>query len=250
VSRKLFFLLCVVSGIVLFIAQDFPKHSEASKRSPQGEFTLVRLIYPGGDSLNNWATDHPKADEQLVLGLRRVTGLDYVNPEPKAIHISDPELFEYPFAYAVEVSQMQLSDSEARTLREYLLRGGFLAVDDFHGDQEWGRFAAEMKEVFPEYEPVDLPLSHPIFNCFYDIDNLIQIPGLQYLYTGSVSEKGGTAPHYRGIIGPGGRIMVMITHNSDLGDAWEWADMPSYSSVYATRAYQLATNYVIYSMTH
>lgn len=229
---------------------DAPERLEASNWTSRKEFTFVRLMYSGGDLVNNWRTDYPKADEQLVLGLRRITGLDYVNPEPKALRISDPELFKYPFAYAVEVSQMQLSDAEAQTLREYLLRGGFLAVDDFHGDFEWERFASQMKKVFPEYEPVDLPVSHPIFHCFFDIDDLIQVPGLQHLYTRSLSEKGGTVAHYRAIIGKDGRLMVMITHNSDLGDAWEWAEVPAYSTVFTTRAYELAVNYVVYSMTH
>jgi len=222
----------------------------ASNRQPNGEFNFVRLVYSGGNDLDNWTTDFPKADRQLLLGLRRISNLDYISEEPKAISISDPELFRYPFCYAVEVGMMRLSDSEAKTLREYLLRGGFLAVDDFHGEAEWQSFAQQMKRVFPEYDPVDLSVSHPIFHCFYNIESLIQIPGLQYLYTGSMSEQGGTTPHYRAIVARDGRIMVMINHNSDLGDAWEWADEPAYSSLFSTRAYQLATNYIVYSMTH
>jgi len=250
VWRKALLLTLLISGGLAVNRGDAPIDAAASVRKPTGEFNFVRLIYSGGNDLDNWMTDYPKADRQLVLGLRRISDLDYISEEPKAIGISDPELFKYPFCYAVEVCQMRLSDSEARILREYLLRGGFLQVDDFHGDAEWQSFAQQMKKVFPEYDPVDLPVSHPIFHCFYDIDSLIQIPGLQYLYTGSTSEKGGTTPHYRAIINKDGRIMVMINHNSDLGDAWEWADEPAYSSLFSTRAYQLATNYIVYSMTH
>jgi len=226
--------------------------SIASTRQPTGEFSFVRLIYHGGNDLDNWTTDSPRADHNLVQALRRVSNLDYISPEPKQIAITDPELFKYPYCYAVEVCQMRLSDTEAKTLREYLDRGGFLEVDDFHGEAEWQAFYHQMKKVFPEpeYEPVDLPVTHPIFHCFYDINSLIQIPGLQYLYTGSMSEKGGTVPHYRAIMAKDGRIMVMINHNSDLGDSWEWADDPAYSSLFATRGLQLATNYIVYSMTH
>ncbi len=248
--RKAILLIFLFSVSLAVNRDDAPIEVGASIRRPAGEFSFVRLIYSGGNDLDNWTTDYPKADRQLVLGLRRISNLDYISEEPKAISISDPELFKYPFCYAVEVGEMRLSDSDAKTLREYLLRGGFLQVDDFHGETEWQSFLRQMKKVFPEYDPVDLPSSHPIFHCFYDIDSLIQIPGLQYLYTGSVSEKGGTVPHYRAIAAKDGRIMVMINHNSDLGDAWEWADEPAYSSAFSTRAYQLATNYIVYSMTH
>ena len=250
--RKAILVIFLVSVGLAVDRGDAPMSAVASTRQPSGEFSFVRLIYSGGNDLDNWTTDFPKADRQLVLGLRRISNLDYISPEPRQIAISDPELFKYPYCYAVEVCQMRLSDSEAKILREYLLRGGFLEVDDFHGEAEWQSFMQQMKKVFPdpEYNPVDLPASHPIFHCFYDINTLIQIPGLQYLYTGSLSEKGGTVPHYRAILAKDGRIMVMINHNSDLGDAWEWADDPAYSSLFATRAFQLATNYIVYSMTH
>jgi len=250
VWRKVVFLILLVSVGLAVNRDDAPVSAGASTRQPSGEFSFVRLMYSGGNDLDNWTTDFPKADRQLILGLRRISNLDYISEEPKAISISDPELFRHPFCYAVEVGEMRLSDSEARTLREYLLRGGFLAVDDLHGEAEWQSFAQQMKKVFPEYDPVDLPVSHPVFHCFYNIDSLIQIPGLQYLYTGSMSERGGTTPHYRAILAKDGRIMVMINHNSDLGDAWEWADEPAYASLFSTRAYQLATNYIVYSMTH
>jgi hypothetical protein len=221
------------------------------KKPGNRDFTFVRLIYSDRSwSGSSWAVDYPKADEQFVYGVRKFSDLDFAAPDHKALTISDPELFNYPFAYAVEVGYLQLSDEEAAILREYLLRGGFLMVDDFHGEWEWHNFYQQMKKVLPEYEPVDLPVSHPIFNCYYEIPEHIQVPGIQYLYTGRMSEKGGVEARYMGISDDNGRLMVMINFNSDLGDAWEWAEMESYPREWATRAYQLGINYIIYSMSH
>ncbi|HEY2931517.1 MAG TPA: DUF4159 domain-containing protein [Acidobacteriota bacterium] len=214
-------------------------------------FTFARLIYSGnGWRGNSWATDYPKADYQLIYGLRKFSELLFIDPEPRVVTLNDPELFRYPFLYAVEVGYMELSDQDAAHLREYLLRGGFLVVDDFHGTYEWQNFYEQIKKVFPEYEPVDLDVSHPIFHCFYDIDKLIQIPGVQYLYSGRTWEKDGYRARYMGIQDSKGRLMVMINHNVDLGDAWEWAEVRQYAQEYGKLAFQLTSNYIVYSMTH
>ena len=111
---------------------------------------------------------------------------------------------------------MHLSDEEVPLLREYLLRGGFLVVDDFHGTREWQNFYHQIKRVLPEYEPFDLPIDHPIFHCYYDIDQLFQVPGLQYIYSGRTWERDGYKARYMGIEDEDGRLMVMINHNVDL----------------------------------
>jgi hypothetical protein len=218
--------------------------------SPSG-FTFARLMYPSldwrGDS---WAVDYPKADKQLIYVVQKFSELYFVRDENVAITLDDPSLFHYPFIYAVEVGYMSLSDQDALRLREYLLRGGFLVVDDFHGTQEWRNFYNQIKKVFPEYEPRDLPLSHPIFHCFYDIEKLIQVPGLQYLRSGRIWERDGYDARYMGIEDDEGRLMVVINHNVDLGDAWEWAEVDEYPREYARMAFELATNYIIYAMTH
>lgn len=228
-------------------------HRQGQGQGP--EFTFLRLIYSdfGSDfswRRASWATDYPKADIQFLYGLQRFSDFAFINPDHKALFIADPELFNYPFVYAVEVGYMQLSDQEAARLREYLLRGGFLVVDDFHGSYEWDNFYRQIKKVLPEYEPADLPLSHPIFHCYYDIPKLIQIPGIQYLYSGRTWEKGGYQARYMGIQDQQGRLLVMINYNVDLGDAWEWAEVEAYPREYATLAFQLGINYIIYAMTH
>ena len=220
---------------------------------PPADFTFVRLIYSGGGGWrrgSSWSTDYPKADEQLLYAIRKLTDLSFIRPDSKVLPLTTDEIFEYPFLYAVEVGHMHLSDEEAAQLREYLLRGGFLMVDDFHGSWEWQNFYYEMKRVLPEYQPRDLPLSHPIFHCYFDIDALFQVPGLQFLYSGRTWEKDGRQARYMGIEDDTGRVMVMINHNVDLGDAWEWADLQVYPRRYVQLAFKLCVNYIVYSMTH
>ena len=222
-----------------------------SQEEDRAEFTFLRLIFPSQRMRgSHWAVDYPKADIQFLYGLRKISDFRFVNWRHRALPLDDPELFEYPFIYAVEVGYMDLSGKKASFLREYLLRGGFLVVDDFHGNYEWNNFYRQIKKVLPEYEPVDLPISHPIFHSYFDIDELIQIPGLQYLYSGRTWEKGGYVARFMGIEDDSGRLMVMINHNVDLGDAWEWAEVDLYPRRYATLAFQLGINYIIYAMTH
>jgi hypothetical protein len=220
--------------------------------SAEPEFTFVRLIYSGGNFRrgNSWATDYPKADRQFLYALRKLTDFSFINATGKAIPIMSEELFQYPFVYAVEVGYMRLSSEEAARLREYLLRGGFLVVDDFHGEYEWNNFYSQLKKVFPEYEPEELPLSHPIYHCYFDIGEVYQVPGLQYLYTGRTWEKGGFQARYMGVRDNEGRLMVVINHNVDFGDAWEWFEVEQYPREYANLAFQLGVNYIIYAMTH
>ncbi len=218
------------------------------------EFLFTRLAhYSPGFQLSNdgqaWPTDYPKADRQFLQGLLRYTAIQGRKQE----HVVRPtvdELFDFPFVYAVEVGYMQLSDDEAQRLRQYLLRGGFMMADDFHGTREWASFEAQMKKVFPEYQIEDIPVSDPIFHCFFDITELFELPGLQYLYSGRIYEKDGRAPRYAAIRDSTGRIMVMINHNVDMGDAWEWADLPQYPERYTSQAYRLGVNYIVYAMTH
>ncbi len=215
------------------------------------DFTFVRLIYSGGNWRGSgWDTDYPKADIQFLYAVRKLTDFSFINEDHKALTLYTDEIFEYPFLYAVEVGYMDLSREEADRLREYLLRGGFLLVDDFHGDYEWRRFYTQLKKVFPEYEPEDLPPDHPVFHCYFDINETFQVPGLQFLYTGRTWEKGGRVARYMGVHDENGRLMVAIIFNSDFGDAWEWAEVEAYPRRYANMAFQLGVNYIVYAMTH
>ncbi len=218
---------------------------------PTNEYTFARLVYSGGRGrrYGSWTIDAPKADVTFVAGIKRLTNLD-VRESPFFIPLTSQELFKYPFLYAVEVGYLYLSDEEAAILREYLLRGGFLVVDDFHGTYEWANWEEQLRKVFPDCKIEEIPLSHPIFHCFFDLHELIQVPGIQFLYSGHTFERDGYVPHYRGIKDENGRLMVMINFNSDLGDAWEWADYPAYPEKWSSTAYRLGINYIVYAMSH
>jgi hypothetical protein len=150
----------------------------------------------------------------------------------------------------VEVGHWNLTEAQVKEFREFLLRGGFFMCDDFHGVREWSVFVASMNRVFPDRPIVEIPSSDPIFHSVYDLDERYQVPGAQYLRTGSLSEYGGVDPHWRGIYDDHGRLMVAICFNMDLGDSWEWADAPEYPEKFSALGIRIGVNYVVYAMTH
>jgi len=184
-----------------------------------------------------------------VQGVRRLTRIHTRSVE-QVVDLDSDEIYNWPWIYAVEVGHWALTDAQCKRLRDYLLRGGFLMVDDFHGTWEWENFMASMSRVFPDRPVVDLDSSDPIFHVLYDLDERFQVPGIQYWYSGRLYEKDGVEPRWRAIYDDKGRIMVAICHNMDLGDAWEWADHPRYPEPYASLAYRTGINYIIYAMTH
>ena len=215
------------------------------------EFTFVRLKYRGElTRLSSWRVDWPASDRNFIFQLRKHTNVDAA-PREKIIEVGSEELFDYAFAYMLEVGSLRLSKAEAANLREYLLRGGFIFIDDFHGEREWRWFYKELKKIFPHREPVDIPISHPIFHCFFKIDKLIQIPGLRSLFSGRTYERVDGHPAYcRGMYDDKGRLMMMINFNTDLGDAWEHAAEDFYPREYSNMALKMGINAVIYSLTH
>ena len=245
-----------VGGAQLPVEPDAPAdpapHHTDSASSPH-EFYFTRAAYGsrlGDRRFDPWAVDYPKADRQFLIGLRRLTNIDAYEAE-HPIRLDDPELRRYPFLYAVEVGYMGMSEAEITGLRDYLLAGGFLFVDDFWGTWEWQNFEHQIRRVLPEYEIVELPADHPLFSAFYTIDELIQVPNVQLgAMGGRTWEKDGYQPHYRAIFDDRGRLLVLIGWNTDLGDAWEWAEQPYYPLRFSTFAYKLGVNAIIYGMSH
>jgi hypothetical protein len=217
------------------------------------EFFFSRGIYGGGDSEDDWgprwAVDFPKADQQFLVALQRLTIVDAYGSE-NAIALDDPNLRNYPFLYILEVGALSLDDAQAQALREYLLAGGFLVIDDFWGSWAWANFEQQMSLVFPDRPIVEVPLDHPVFHAFYDINEVLQIPNVYQASEGLTYEYDGRIPHVRGIFDDDGRLMVLINWNTDLGDAWEWADLPRYPLRYSTYAFEIGINFVIYGMSH
>ncbi len=217
------------------------------------EFTFARMVYTGlgpWGYYKAWNTDWPKSDRQFILGIRRLTNIR-VAEEGKTLALTDPEIFRYPFLYSVECGHWNLTESEVIALREYLKRGGFLFCDDFWGSREWETFQQNMSRVLPEAQISEIPLSHPVFHSYYDIGQLVQIPNVSLaVYSNQTHELDGFVPHCRGIFDQHGRLMVIINWNTDLGDAWEWADLPGFPTKFSTYAYKIGINAIIYAMSH
>jgi len=238
------------------------------------EWTRARLRYPdiygypnrmltmgdGREFPGYWTMDYPRSDRHLLQGVRRLTRIDARSVEQVVSLDGTNEVYNWPVMYAVEVGHWRLPDEQAQQLREYLLRGGFLMVDDFHTDGEWRLFEASLRKVFPEREPVDIPNSDAIFHTLYDLDERFQVPGAQYFESGHTYEAGdsnlhndintGKTPHWRAVYDDRGRIMVAICHNMDLGDAWEHSDEAEYKEHWASLAYRVAMNYFVYDLSH
>jgi hypothetical protein len=202
-------------------------------------------IFPG-----YWTMDYPRSDRHLLAGIRRLTRIETRSVEQVVDLDGTGEIYNWPSLYAVEVGHWLLPDNQAKQLREYLLRGGFLMVDDFHGTEEWNTFMNSMRKVFPERPVVELSNSDPIFHTVYDLDERFQVPGAQYFRTGRTYEYDGYQPRWRAIYDDKGRVMVAICHNMDLGDAWEWSDDARYYEKWASLAYRIAVDYFIYDLTH
>ncbi len=228
-------------------------------------FTFARIHYSresygyGG----GWRTDCPDSDLNLSFRLQQMTSL-LVDPDGRVIRLTDKELFHYPWIYIVEAGALTLQEEEVPTLRSYLLNGGFLVVDDFWGDAEWENFYREIKRVFPEREPEELPMSHPVFHSVFDLKlekNQMQVPnyrdGEMSQHNGGVTWEWGHVGntrdvHFKGIFDDKGRMMVIICHNTDNGDGWEREGEYQYyfREFSEKKAYPLGINIVFYAMTH
>lgn len=232
---------------------------ELEKSFSKDAFTFVRIKYNSRSYRDRWATDFRDSDLNFSLRLQQMTTLK-VNPEPIVLELTDPSLFDYPFIYIIEPGDLYFSPEEATALRQYLLNGGFLMVDDFWGDQEYENLYREMKMVFPEFEPQDVPIEHEIFQCVYALKEKPQVPAIELARRGrpygiTWEQRYGsdtTKANYRAIFDKAGRMMVFICHNTDLGDGWEREGEDSwyFEEFSVKKAYPMGINIVTYAMTH
>ena len=227
------------------------------------EWTFARLMYPPapggryrfsnrglwtqGNSI--WTQDFPRADRHFVQAVRRLTRL-HVRSVEQPVNLDEGDVYDWPWLYAVQTGHWQLTDSQAHSMREYLLRGGFFMADDFWGPEEWGIFMRSMKKVLPERDVVELQSSDAIFHTVYDLDDRYQVASMGSVNAGRSWKCENCPAHWRGIFDDQGRLMVAITYQSDIGDSWEWADTPAYPEHYAALGIRIGVNYVIYAMTH
>lgn len=232
---------------------------ENDKQFKNDVFTFVRVQYSSGGGgrgwggrWSRWATDYPDSDLNFSYRLHELTSLE-VDPNGKILELTDEAILEYPFIYVIEPGSMMLTEAEVAGLRRYLLNGGFMMVDDFWGEDEWMQFYLNIKRVFPDREPVELPLEHEIFHCVYDLKQKPQVPSIHAYYSGRTYERwDAQEPHYRGLFDDKGRMMAIICHNTDLGDGWEReGEDAGYFREFAEKwSYPLGINIVTYAMTH
>ena len=252
-----------------FEYNDFPIPADYQEKT---EWAFARLMYPNASFARGgyggyrgrfaadwtqggrgvfWTMDYPRSDRHFSQALRRLTRVHARSVE-EPINVDEGFQYNWPWLYGVEVGHWNLTDVQAKNMREYLLRGGFFMCDDFHGSQEWDVFIASMQRVFPDRQIVDLEKSEQIFHIIYDLDDKYQVPGAIFLRSGLTYEKGptGRPEHWRGIFDDKGRLMVAICHNMDLGDSWEHADNPEYPQEYSALGIRIGINYAVYAMTH
>jgi hypothetical protein len=279
-SRLFTALSRVVLAIALLIFSDaitaqmawreYPGYEGRWSRRPElpadysipGEFVVGRLMYPqarSGWALGTgpgdwrrggtaWAVDYPKGDRTFAQLLKRLTNIDVRTVEQPVSLDDGDDVFYWPFLISGLVGSWDLTDEQARTLREYLLRGGFLLCDSFYGSNEWAGFVQTLKRVFPDRPVVELPDDHPIFHAVFDLTDKKQVPTWQHLPAGYRGD--GANPRWRAILDDDARVMVMITFNNDIADGWQRADEPSYPQEEANLAIRLGVNFAAYALSH
>ncbi len=229
-------------------------------------FTFVRIRYEsdrnrqsGWRGYRRWDVDYPDCDLNFAFRLQQLTAIK-VDPRPLVLELTDPRLFDYPWVYMIEPGALLFDEAEVLALRKYCLNGGFLMVDDFWGDEEYDNFYHQIKRVFPDREPLEVPLEHEIFHCVYDLKEKPQIPSIGVARNGrhdgiTWERRWGSdtsIPYYKAIKDDRGRIMVFICHNTDNGDGWEREGQNEwyFQEFSVKKAYPLGINIVTYALTH
>lgn len=265
--RKLLITVLVLTLLVGFAAAQRrqrkpqytgPRISESGipKTDPNlsGRFTFVRIRFDTsqyasfydyntllGDGGPPWSHDYPMASRHLMKIMAELSKIDgNLDLDEPILTFDDPLLFKFPFAYLCEIGVMNLTDSEIAGLREYLLRGGFLLIDDFRHPSQFANLQAHFKRAFPELEMKKLDLSHPIFNCFFSIKTLDLNPIYGPYYT----------PEFWGLEDSSGRLMAIINYNYDISDYWQFSDNPFRPIEETNEAYKFGVNYIMYALTH
>ena len=265
-ARRAFFLIACILALAAGAEAQFgrgPRVRLATEKDADGGFHFCRVWFrssPNGDG-GNWSVDFPRADINLSIRLSELTKAPVPldgegEPGHVVVRLTDDALFSCPFIMMTEVGSAFFDDKEAARLRQYLLKGGFLWADDFWGSYAWDFWMTQWRKVLPpaEYPVVDLPPDHPLFHMQFN-SKLVQIANIGFwLETGGGTSERGTdsaVPHARGVSDKQGRLMVLMTHNTDYGDAFEReGDDPSYFYRFAGDGYSFGINVLLYAMTH
>jgi hypothetical protein len=228
-----------------------------------GGFTACKLMYSsnrreaGGIG---WSTDYPFAAINLMTRLSELTKTRVSRDAQHEVNywvvrLTDPMLFDCPVLLGTDVGTAFFSDEEAKRLREYLLKGGFLWVDDFWGTESWEQWSEQMRRVLPEFQIFDVPVNHPIRSTLFSVNEIEQVASINFWRRsgGDTAERGSESPHanFRGIADSKGRIVVIMTHDTDIGDSMERETEDSeFFAHFSPNGYALATDIVLYALTH
>jgi Domain of unknown function (DUF4159) len=212
-----------------------------------GQFTFVRLRWNSGLGRGGfgaaWNHDLPRAEQHLAMIVRELSLVNMRTDGSKILMLDDPELFKYPIAFMWEPGFWNLTEEEATAFRAYLTKGGFAVFEDFDGAQQWAHFEAQMRRVLPDGRFVRLDRTHPIFDCFFRVQDIDAI----------VHPMTGIRPSYYGIFednDPSRRLMVVANYDNDVPEYWEWSGEGLYPFDTSNEAYKLGVNYLIYGLTH
>jgi uncharacterized protein DUF4159 len=240
-----------------------PKWAKASDFD--GSFLYCRGFYrskyreAGG---SGWNTDYPGADNNFSVRLMELTTVHVRvdadrQPNYVVVPLTDPLLYRCPMLFMEDVGTTVYSDEEVKALRNFFLKGGFLWVDDYWGSFAWDNWVQQISRVLPpaEFPIFDIPLNHPIMHTLYDVKDYLQVSSINFWSrnNGDVSERGSDSAqvHYRGIQDSQGRLIVMMTHNTDVSDTWEReGESQAYFDLFSPRGYAIGVNVVLYAMTH
>jgi hypothetical protein len=221
---------------------------------------MYRPAFGGGGG--NWTTDYPNADINMSVRLAELTKIRVsVNasgdPNHLVVRLSGDELFQCPLVIMSAPGRALIDGADASRLREYLLKGGMLWVDDFWGSYQWEHWVAQLRRVLPpdQYPIMDVPLDHPLFRTQFVVSEIPQIPNIGFFLRtgGGTSEMGADSAvaHVRGVADRTGRLMVLMTHNTDIADAWEReGEDAGYFYTFSPRGYAFGINAILYAMTH
>lgn len=248
----------ILISMNFFAAQALAANNSNTTTPPTNELEIARLIFDN-NMLSNWgpgrpwwAIDWPEAEHHFTNSVQRYTSID-IAADSRHISPDDQALFDYPWLFAQQVGRWHLTSAGKKQLREYLLRGGFLVVDDFHGPAQWDIFYRVITDILPEFKIVDIPAGDEVLHVLYELEQRTQIPGRRHLYSDGSSIQVNmphSPPRWRGVYDAQDRLMVAINFNMDMGDAWEHADDPVYPMPMTSLAYRFGINYLLYAMTH
>jgi hypothetical protein len=245
-----------------------PEGPEVPVRVPpadvgDGAFMHCKIMYtsvrPEANGIG-WSTDYPYAGINLMTRVSELTKTPISvdaegHPNYWVVRLTDDALFRCPFTMATDVGTAEFSEEEVARLREYLLKGGFLWVDDFWGTRAWQQWQGQMRRVFAEYDIVPVPPDHPVRQTLFEIADVPQVTSINFWRrTGGVtSERGSDSPHanFQMIADERGRIMVLMTHNTDIGDSWEReGEDREFFLQFSPDGYSLGINVVLYALSH